>query len=68
MSDNTAWVPEELIEDIHYHLNRYNESKTRSGAGHHLIELFNKVNDLTTWHSGFDVETGTMPWQREDNG
>ena len=67
MSDKMVEIPEGLIEDIHYHLSRYDDTKSRANAGHHLIELFNKVGDLTTWHSGYDSESGTLPWQREDN-
>jgi len=64
--DKMVAVPESLIEDIHYHLHRYDTEKSKASAGHHLSELFNRVSDLTSWHSGFDVDTGTMPWERED--
>lgn len=66
MSDMTQ-VPEDLIEDIHYHLNCFDTSRSRANAGHHLIELFNAVGNLVTWHGGFDINTGTLPWQREDD-
>ena len=58
-------VPIELIEDIHYNLHMYNTARDRANAGHYLIELFNKVSDLSSWHPGCD-NNGTMPWQRED--
>ena len=67
MRDKTVEIPETLIEDIQYHLHCYDTSSSRANAGHHLSELFNKVNDLSTWHSGYDERTGTLPWQREDN-
>lgn len=59
-------VPESLIEEIYYHLNCYDSSSYRSNAAYHLNELQNKVSDLSTWHSGYDVDTGTMPYERED--
>lgn len=67
MSDKMVEVPEDLIEDIQYHLYMYNKATDRANAGHHLIELFNKVGDLSTWHSGYDTNSGTLPWEREDN-
>ena len=66
MNNVMVEVPAELIEDIKYHLNRFDESKSRANAGHHLIELFNKVGDLTSWHPGYDADTGTLPYERED--
>src|SRR5690606_34465974 len=65
-NDKMVSVPETLIEDVQDHLHRYNRATDRANAGHHLIELFNKVGDLSTWHSGYDERTGTLPWERED--
>lgn len=66
MSDKEATVPESLIEDIHYHLTCYDNAKSRANAAYHLVELMNKVSDLSTYHSGYMYESGTLPWQRED--
>lgn len=66
MIDKMVEVPEELIEEIHYRLVSFDNSKSRANAGHHLIELFNAVSDLTSYHSGRDERTGTLPWERED--
>lgn len=59
-------VPEELIEDIQYHLQMYNTTNSKANAGYHLIELFNRVGDLSSYHSGYDINTGTLPWEREN--
>lgn len=67
MKDKMVEIPEDLIEDIQYHLHCYDNAKSRANAGHHLNELFNKVGDLSTWHSGYDTDTGTLPWEREDD-
>ncbi len=67
MSDKMVEVPEILIEDVQYHLHLYNTTQDKANAGHHLIELFNKVSDLSTYHSGYDDRTGTLPWEREDD-
>lgn len=66
MSDKTATIPEELIEEIQYRLFMYNRTTDKANEGHHLIELFNHVSDLSTYHSGYDDRTGTLPWERED--
>lgn len=58
-------IPETLIEDIAYHLSCYDNARSKTNSAHHLTELFNKVSDLKTWHKEYDVETGTMPWERE---
>jgi hypothetical protein len=68
MSEMSTPVPETLIEDIHYHMTCYDNAKSLANAGYHLIELMNKVSDLTTYHSGYMYENGTMPWQRDDEG
>ena len=65
-ADTMVEVPEELIEDIQYHLHMYDNSKSRANAGHHLVKLFNRVGDLTTYHSGYDANTGTLPWERAE--
>lgn len=64
MTDKYVSVPENLIEDIHYHLTCFNRSSDKTNSAHHLIELHNKVGDLTTWHSGYEYEHDTMPWER----
>lgn len=66
MSEVMVEVPAELIADIKYHLTCYNTTKSRTNAGYHLTELFNKVHDLATWHPGYEYETGTLPYERED--
>lgn len=31
-----------------------------------LVELSNAISDLKSWLPEFDIETGTMPWDREE--
>jgi hypothetical protein len=66
MGDKVVEIPEGLIEDIQYHLYCFNVSQSRdkANAGYHLIELFNKVSDLSSYHTGYDEHTGTLPWER----
>ena len=58
---------EECITNIHYHWHMYLGSTDRLNAAHHMMELDNAIGDITTWHRGYDYETGTMEWQREDS-
>lgn len=60
MSDRMVEVPESLIETIHNHLVAYNGTTDKTNAGYHLIELYNRVSDLTTWHSQYDQSTATL--------
>ena len=66
VDEDMVKVPEVLIEDIHYHLTMYDNAKSRANAGYHLSELMDKVSQLITWHPGYMYESGTLPWQRED--
>lgn len=65
-ADTMVEVPEDLIEDIQYHLHMYDNAKSKANAGHHLMELFNRVGDLSSYHSGYDERTGTLPWERAE--
>lgn len=60
-------IPQDLIEDIHYHLSRYDSSTSRTNAGFHLTQLSDKISDLKTWHPTFDVNTGTIAYEREND-
>lgn len=59
-------IPEDLIEDIQYRLRMYNSATDKTNEGHHLIELFNHVSDLSSYHGGYSNRSGTLPWERED--
>ena len=30
------------------------------------VDLSNAMSDLMSWHPGYDIETGTMPWERDE--
>lgn len=65
-TDEKWKVVEGLIEEVHYRLECVDSSSNLSNRAHHWIELQNAMSDLITWHSGYDVNSGTLPWQRED--
>ena len=65
-AEKDVTVPASLVEDIHYHLSRYDGATSKTDAGRHLANLWSAVHDLTSWHPGYDINSGTMPWERDD--
>lgn len=63
---HVSWVPADLIESIDYFLTSFDKSRTHTNAGYNLIELFNAVSELKSWHPGYDIDTGTLPYEREE--
>lgn len=60
-------VPVDLIEDVHYHYASYVAGGRLDNQARHLTELANKVSDLSSWHPGYDMNSGTLPWERDDD-
>ncbi len=57
----------EAIEEVHYRFVMMSTTTDALNQAHHLIELQNAIGDLVTFHPGFSIDNGTMPWQREDD-
>jgi len=66
MNDEEKLVPISLIEDISWHFQCYCKSKDLRARADHLTKLSNDISDLQTYHPGYDYNSGTMPWERED--
>lgn len=79
MSDNTmpaapaAADPHQKCRDwqdaaveADYRWQRFAHAKTPTEQAEWLVELSNAMSDLRSWLPGFDSDTGTMPWERED--
>lgn len=64
---NEIQIPTSLIANIDYHLSRFSESRHEVERAHHLIELYNRVSDLKTWHPEYDERTGMLPWELGEN-
>lgn len=56
----------DLIEDVVYEFDRYVGATFLTDQANHLNQLANHMSDLRTWHPGYDYETGTMPWERDE--
>ncbi|QIG57806.1 hypothetical protein SEA_PAULODIABOLI_71 [Microbacterium phage PauloDiaboli] len=58
----------DAIEEVVYRFRAYTQpSSDLVNSAHHLVELANAVSDLASYHAGYDIETGTLPYEREDD-
>lgn len=66
-------IPEPLpgslgsLENVVYYFDLYVHADSVLERAEYLVELSNAVDDLRSFHPGYDLDTGTMPWDREDN-
>lgn len=65
--DKQVEIPESIIEDIQYRLHMYNRATDKTNEGHHLIELFNHVSDLASYHTGYNDKNGMLPWEYDED-
>lgn len=56
----------DLIEEIDYNFESYSSARDLVTQAHYLTKLRDNVSDLKTWHAGYDLRTGTLPWERSD--
>lgn len=57
----------ESLENVVYLFDLYARAENLAAQAAYLVELSNAVDDLRSFHPGYDLDTGTMPWDREDN-
>lgn len=58
----------DAIEEVYYHFQCYTQANSDLvNRAHHLMELQNAVGDLASFHPGYDIDSGTMPYEREDD-
>lgn len=62
--DPAGWHDAGIEADYRWHL--FRNAKTPYDQADALIGLSNAMSDLRSWLPGWDFETGTMPWERED--
>lgn len=56
----------EAIEELHYRWMLFANAKNQLDAADALVTLANAMHDVASYHPGWDIDTGTMPWERED--
>lgn len=57
---------QDAIEQVHYRFRCYTSTTDMVNRAHNLVELANAVSDLASWHDSYDVDRGTLSWERED--
>lgn len=69
MTLNPEPLPRSLdaLENVVYYFDRYTSAQTLKDQAGHLIELSNAVSGLRSFHPGYDPDSNTMPWDREDD-
>lgn len=65
--DEDAAVPLDLIADIAYSWWQWQRATHPLERAQPLIDLSNRLSDLRSYHPRWDIETGTMPWEREED-
>jgi hypothetical protein len=56
----------DAAEEVHYQWHRFSTSTDELNRAHALLELSNAMGDLTSFLPGYDADSGTLPWERED--
>lgn len=56
----------EAVETAVYRWRRYCRDASVLGQADNLLRLQNAMSDLTSWLPGYDYNTDTLPWERED--
>lgn len=64
--DSLTVVPSALIENIGHHLDSFDVATSKITSAYHLMHLNDSVSDLKSFHPGYDSNTGTLPYERED--
>lgn len=55
------------VAEADYRWKLYTEATNELSRADALIELSNAMSDLRSWLPDFDIETGTVEWEREDH-
>lgn len=64
--DPNGWV--EAGTEVVYYFHLFAHAKTPLDQADALLHLSNHVFDLKTWLPDYDGNTGTVAWERDDNG
>lgn len=58
---------EDAALEVVYWWNRLENAKTLPEQAEAITQLSNHVSDLKTWLPGYDLNSGTMPWERGED-
>lgn len=63
--DCNAWHDAAIEADYAWYL--YRTASNPFDQGDAMVRLANKMHDLRTWLPGYDYETSTLPWERDED-
>ncbi|UDL16342.1 hypothetical protein SEA_ZOOMAN_58 [Microbacterium phage Zooman] len=58
---------EEAIEEVYYQFHRYTDATDLLAQASALVALQNAVSDLASYHAGYEIDSGTMPYERDED-
>lgn len=58
---------QEAAIEVDYLWNMFMDTTTLLGQARVLMQLQDAMSDLRTFLPGWDYETGTLPWERDDD-
>lgn len=58
---------QEAAIEVDYLWNMFMDTTTPLGQARVLMQLQDAMSDLRTFLPGWDYETGTLPWERDDD-
>lgn len=58
---------QEAAIEVDYLWNTFMDTTTPIGQARVLMHLQDAISDLRTFLPGWDYETGTLPWERDDD-
>lgn len=56
----------DALYEVAYDWWRFRQASDPVSAADALVKLANSMSDLLSWHPAWDAETGTWPWEREE--
>lgn len=62
---NIEWLMDAL-EAVHHAYGHWRSERDPVQQAARLVELNDRMSDLTTYHPSWDYESGTMGWEREE--
>lgn len=56
------------LDEVHYRWHLLAHSRNILDQSDALLQVSNTLHDLTTWHPGYEYNSGTLPWERDTDG
>ena len=56
----------DALEEVHHQWQTYREATDPVTQAHRLTQVDAAISDLATYHPSYDLDTGTLGWERDD--